>query len=154
MARVLVVDDALMVRKMIGKMLENDGHVVVDEAVDGKQAIEMYQKHMPDIITLDITMPGMDGIEALTHIMEYDKEAKVIMVSALGQQHKVLEALEHGAKSYILKPVTAPKLLAVINRILDSGHTGGAAKPLFEYGEGRHQKSCDHILSSKKEPLI
>jgi DNA-binding response OmpR family regulator len=150
MARVLIVDDALMMRKMIRKMVESAGHIVVDEAVDGEQAIEMYQRHVPDVVTMDITMPGTDGIEALTRIIACDKDAKIIMVSALGQQYKVMEALENGAKSYILKPITAEKLIAVINQILGTtSKTSGSAQPIFECGEGRHQKSCDRIVGKE-----
>jgi two-component system chemotaxis response regulator CheY len=148
MAKVLIVDDALMMRKLIRKIVEGAGHIVVDEAVDGQQAIEMYQKHVPDVVTMDITMPGTDGIEALAHIVAYDNQANVIMVSALGQQHKVMEALEHGAKSYVLKPITAEKLIAVINQIHSSTNKAhAAAKPIFECGEERHQQSCDNTLA-------
>lgn len=118
MARILIVDDALMMRKMIGKIVENGGHLVVDEAANGEQAIEMYQKYLPDVVTMDITMPVMDGIQALSRIMSYDANAKVIMVSALGQQHKVMEALDHGAKGYILKPITGEKILGVIQQVM------------------------------------
>ncbi|SFM10717.1 response regulator [Pelosinus propionicus] len=146
MARVLIVDDALMMRKTIRKMIENAGYIAEAEAINGEQAIQMYKEYMPDIVTMDITMPGIDGIEALRHIMAYDKDAKVIMVSALGQQYKVMEALECGAKSYILKPITAENLIAVINQVHDKSKTNAFTKPVFECGEGRHQQSCDIIV--------
>lgn len=145
MARVLIVDDALMMRKMIGKIVENAGHLVVDEAANGEQAIEMYQKHVPDVVTMDITMPVMDGIEALSRIIAYDANAKIIMVSALGQQHKVMEALDHGAKGYILKPITGEKLLSVMKQV-----TGAEACPIFECGEERNQESCDRIVRKEE----
>ena len=113
MARVLIVDDALIMRKTLGKIVEEGGHHVVAEAVNGEEAVQMYQKYLPDVVTMDITMPGTEGIQALTRIREYDEQAKVIMVSALGQQHKVMEALDQGAKSYILKPIAKEKILAV-----------------------------------------
>lgn len=142
MARVLIVDDALMMRKTIGKILENGGHLVVDEAVNGEQAIEMYQKYSPDVVTMDITMPGTDGIQALARIMDYDANAKVVMVSALGQQHKVMEALDHGAKSYILKPITGEKILEVIKQVMGAeGCPVLSAKAVC--GEGRNQENCD-----------
>lgn len=144
MARVLVVDDALIMRKTIGKIVEDGGHSVVAEAVNGEEAILMYQKHLPDVVTMDITMPGTDGIEALTRIREYDEHAKVIMVSALGQQHKVMEALDQGAKSYILKPITKEKILAVIKQVVGvAGEPLLSSQGLVECGEGRNQKSCD-----------
>ncbi len=149
MARILVVDDALMMRNMIRKMAESAGHVVVAEAVNGEQAVELYQKYLPDLVTMDIIMPGTDGIEALSCIMSYDKNAKVIMVSALGQQHKVIEALEQGAKSYILKPITTEKLITVINQILGSS-SALTASAVFECGEGRHQESCDRLLNQQE----
>lgn len=144
MARVLIVDDALMMRKMLGKIVEDGGHSVVGEGVNGEQAVEMYQKYVPDVVTMDITMPGTDGIEALTRIMAYDANAKVIMVSALGQQHKVMDALDHGAKSYILKPITKEKILAVIKQVVGvEGCPLLSSQVTFECGEGRNQESCD-----------
>ncbi|MEG6586097.1 response regulator [Dendrosporobacter sp. 1207_IL3150] len=131
MARVLVVDDALMMRKAIGTMLTKAGHVIVDEAANGEQAVQAYKKHRPDIVTMDITMPGVDGITALTQIAAYDPEAKVIMVSALGQKHKVFEALQNGAKSYILKPLKEDKLISTISEVLgtdSSDYNRGLAK--------------------------
>ncbi len=105
MAKVLIVDDALMMRKTIEKILTSAGHVIVDQAVNGEQAVQLYKRHKPDLVTMDITMPGVDGISALAEIMAEDPAAKVIMVSALGQKHKVFDALQNGAKSYILKPL-------------------------------------------------
>jgi CheY-like chemotaxis protein len=149
MARILVVDDALMMRNMIRKMTESAGHIVVAEAVNGEQAIELYQKYLPDLVTMDIIMPGTDGIEALSRIMSYDENAKVIMVSALGQQHKLMEALEQGAKSYVLKPITTEKLITVINQILSSS-SALTTNAVFECGEGRHQESCDRLLNQQE----
>lgn len=147
MARILVVDDALMMRKMIGKMVESAGHLVVAEAVDGEQAIELYQKYLPDVVTMDIAMSGTDGIEALVRIKEYDKNAKVIMVSALGQQHKVMEALEQGAQSYLLKPITAERLIAVINQILEIRSSVFPAKAEIR----KNEDSLPFIVESKQE---
>lgn len=118
MARVLVVDDALIVRKILRTYFEDAGHVVVDEAANGEQAIQAYGNHLPDLVTMDITMPGMDGIEALKKIMENHPEAKVIIISALGQQHKVFAALENGAKHYVLKPLDREKLLSISEQVL------------------------------------
>lgn len=127
MARVLVVDDALMMRKTIANFLIKAGHVVVEEAANGEQAVMAYKKHRPDLVTMDITMPDVDGIDALTRIMAFDANAKVVMVSALGQKHKVFDALQNGAKGYILKPFTEDKLLTILNELLGAttGTTSG-----------------------------
>ena len=124
MARVLVVDDALMMRKTIGNFLAKAGHVVVEEAANGNQAVAAYKNHLPDLVTMDITMPEVDGIGALQQIIAFDPQARVVMVSALGQKHKVFDALQHGAKGYILKPFTADKLLLIINELLGATHKG------------------------------
>lgn len=116
MAHVLVVDDALMMRKTIETFLVKAGHKV-EEAVNGKQAVDIYKRQRPDLVTMDITMPEMDGIEALGQIITFDPQARVIMVSALGQKHKVFDALQKGAKGYILKPFTEEKLLSIINEL-------------------------------------
>lgn len=128
MARVLVVDDALMMRKTIGTFLIRAGHVVVEEAANGEQAVAAYKKHLPDLVTMDITMPGVDGIDALSQITAFDPGARVVMVSALGQKHKVFDALQHGAKGYILKPFTEDKLLSIIDELL--GATAGGLSSL------------------------
>ncbi|QDR82906.1 response regulator [Sporomusa termitida] len=131
MARVLVVDDALMMRKTIGTFLIRAGHVVVEEAATGEQAVAAYKKHLPDLVTMDITMPGVDGIGALEQITAFDPGARVVMVSALGQKHKVFDALQHGAKGYILKPFTEEKLLSIINELLGAT-TGGISSVVSE----------------------
>ncbi|HEY3426743.1 MAG TPA: response regulator [Negativicutes bacterium] len=118
MARVLVVDDALMMRKTIGTILLKAGHVIVDEAANGEQAVLAYKKHLPELVTMDITMPGVDGIEALGQIVSFDPEAQVVMVSALGQRHKVFDALQAGAKGYVLKPLQEERFLSTINDVL------------------------------------
>ncbi len=118
MANVLIVDDALIMRKNLKKIFLQAGHCVVDEAANGIQAIEMYKKYLPDIVTMDITMPGMDGIEALKNLMNEYSSAKVVMVSGLDQKDKVFEALELGAKFYILKPVTTEIVTNAVNTVL------------------------------------
>lgn len=118
MASVLVVDDALIMRKTLRKYFEDAGYTIIDEAANGEQAVMSYKKHLPDVVTMDITMPGMDGIEALKRIKAHNPLAKVVMVSALGQQHKVFDALESGAKHYVLKPLNRVKLLEVVEQVL------------------------------------
>jgi DNA-binding NarL/FixJ family response regulator len=140
MARVLVVDDALMMRKTIGTFLIRAGHMVVDEAANGEQAVAAYKKHLPDLVTMDITMPGVDGIGALEQIMAFDPGARVVMVSALGQKHKVFDALQHGAKGYILKPFTEEKLLSIINELLGATTSGSSAIGAEPTAMSAHEK--------------
>ena len=101
MANILLVDDSRTSRKILRNILESEGHTIVDEATDSEQAIEKYIASKPDIITLDITMPVMDGIEALKQIKAVDSDAKVVMVSASSQKDKLIEAVKYGAEDFI-----------------------------------------------------
>lgn len=101
---VVIVDDSRMIRKMLRGILEEEGYAVIAEAKNGIEAVEAYKQHKPDIITLDITMPQKDGVEALKEIVEYDKNANVIMITAAGQQPKVIQALKIGASKFVMKP--------------------------------------------------
>lgn len=118
MARVLIVDDAAFMRMMLREILTKAGHEVVGEASNGKEAIDLYDIHNPDIVTLDITMPELDGIQALKEIMKKHKDAKVIMCSAMGQQSMVIEAIQSGAKNFIVKPFQADKVVDTIRKEL------------------------------------
>lgn len=111
--KIMVVDDAAFIRMMMRRALEAEGHQVV-EAADGEEAVEAYRLHRPNLVTLDITMPGMDGIAALKAIRQVDPQAKVMMVSAMGQQSMVLEALQAGALDFVVKPVEAERLVAAV----------------------------------------
>ncbi len=117
--RVLVVDDSMFVTKQISQILTSEGFEVVATAGDGLQGLEKYKELYPnvDFVTMDITMPKMDGVTALEKIIEFDKEAKVIMISALGKQDLVKKALLIGAKNYIVKPLDRVK---VLERIIQS----------------------------------
>ncbi len=123
MAKILVVDDAKIMRMNIKKMLESIGHTVIAEAGSGYEAIEQFKKYQNDIdaITMDITMPmdqGIeDGIEAVKHIIELDSSVKVIMVTSHGEQQKVIKAIQAGASNYILKPLDIEKLTEVFNKL-------------------------------------
>jgi two-component system chemotaxis response regulator CheY len=122
--KVLIVDDAMFMRNMIaeifnGKNYSGEEYEVVAEAENGIEAVEMYKEHTPHIVTMDIVMPEMTGIEALREIMNLDPEANVIMCSALGQDSLVMEALDAGAKDFIVKPFQPGKVLEVVVRILD-----------------------------------
>ena len=111
--RVLVVDDSMFVTKQIGQILTSEGFEVVATAGDGEQGVEKYKELFPnvDLVTMDITMPKMDGVTALEKIMEFDKNAKVVMISALGKQDLVKQSLLLGAKNYIVKPLDRAKVL-------------------------------------------
>jgi len=118
MTRVMIVDDAAFMRLMIKDILEKNGYTVVAEANNGIKAVELYKKEKPDIVTMDITMPGMDGIEALKAIIDIDPAAKVIMCSAMGQQAMVEEALNAGAKGFVIKPFHPDMVLESIEKLI------------------------------------
>lgn len=118
MARVLVVDDAAFMRKVLSDALAKGGHDVVGEAVNGLEAVTQYEALRPDVTTLDITMPEKDGLEALREIMASDPSARVIMCSALGQESKVLESIKSGARDFIVKPFQPERVLEAIGKAL------------------------------------
>lgn len=120
MARILVVDDSPVMRRSISIILKNDGHEIVAEASNGMQALNEYEAHLPDLVTMDITMPLMDGIEAVKRIIKKFPEAKIVMISALGHKDRVFEAVKNGAKHYIIKPFTKEKVNEVINVVLNT----------------------------------
>ncbi len=118
--KVLVVDDSMFVAKQIGQILTSEGYEVVATAADGLDGVEKYKELCPnvDLVTMDITMPKMDGITALEQIMAFDKNAKVVMISALGKEELVKKALLLGAKNYIVKPLDRKKVLERIASVL------------------------------------
>jgi two-component system chemotaxis response regulator CheY len=118
MARVLVVDDAAFMRKMVSDALAQGGHEVVGEAANGDEAIVRFQELKPDVMTLDITMPEKDGLAALKEIVALDPSARVVMCSALGQEAKVLEAIKSGAKDFVVKPFRAERVLEAVGKAL------------------------------------
>jgi two-component system chemotaxis response regulator CheY len=118
MARVLVVDDAAFMRKMVTDALVKGGHDVVGEAGNGVEAIDRYLQLRPDLTTLDITMPEKDGLTALREIISLDPDAKVIMCSALGQESKVLESIKLGAKDFVVKPFQTDRVLDAVSKAL------------------------------------
>ncbi|GEL06667.1 response regulator [Salisediminibacterium halotolerans] len=115
---VLIVDDAAFMRMMIKDILEKNDFNVVGEAADGQQAVDIYKEQSPDLVTMDITMPEMDGITALKEIRTHDPNANVIMCSAMGQQAMVIDAIQAGAKDFIVKPFQADRVLEAINKSL------------------------------------
>lgn len=119
MARVLIVDDAKFMRMTLTNILQKGNHQVVGEADNGRNAIDLYKELQPDIVTMDITMPVMTGIEAVKQIKSFDQNAKIIMCSAMGQQKLVVEAIESGAKDFIVKPFDESRVLEAITRVLE-----------------------------------
>ncbi len=118
MPKVLLVDDAAFMRMRCAKLLTENGYSV-DEAENGQEAIEKYQSIKPDLVLMDITMPVMDGLTAVTEIKKIDPSAKIVMCSALGQQNTVMTAIKAGAKDFIVKPYQPDKILTTIKRFID-----------------------------------
>ncbi len=120
MARVLMVDDSRTSRKLLRSILEEGGHEVVGEAVNGQEGVQQFQALKPELVTMDITMPVLDGIEALKMIKALDKEAKVIMVTAAGQKNKVMECIKAGADEFITKPFDNNEIISAVSKVAES----------------------------------
>jgi two-component system chemotaxis response regulator CheY len=116
--KVLIVDDAAFMRMMLRDILAKNGFEVVGEADNGKVAVQMYSELKPDVVTMDITMPEMDGIAAVKEIKAADPAAKVVMVSAMGQQAMVIEAIRSGAADFIVKPFQPDRVLEALGKAL------------------------------------
>ncbi|MFC7686918.1 response regulator [Ureibacillus sp. GCM10028918] len=118
MPTVLIVDDALFMRVAVGNMFKDWGFEVVGEASNGREAVELYNHYKPDLVTMDITMPVMSGLDAVKEIIPVYPDANIIMMTALGQQRIIVEAIEAGAKDFITKPFEKNQLKTVVNNIL------------------------------------
>lgn len=118
MPSVLIVDDALFMRVAVGNMFREWGFDVVAEAANGREAVELYREHQPDLVTMDITMPVMSGLDAVKEIIPEFPDANIIMITALGQQRIIVDAIEAGAKDFITKPFEQNQLKMVVNNIL------------------------------------
>jgi two-component system, chemotaxis family, chemotaxis protein CheY len=117
MNKVLIVDDMAFMRLALKTMLERNGFEIVGEAGNGVEAIKQYTKCVPDVVTMDITMPEMTGVDALKEILRQDPRAKVIMISAMGQDSYVKEAIMSGAKNFVLKPFQEDKVVEAVKRV-------------------------------------
>lgn len=117
MKKVLIVDDAIFMRVVLKNILEKEGYEIIAEAANGEEAIEKYIEHKPDIVTMDITMPVMDGIVALGELLKIDEGAKVCMVSAMGQDKIIVDSIKRGAKEFIIKPFLVDDVLKKIANI-------------------------------------
>ncbi len=116
---VLVCDDAIFMRTMISDILSQAGYEVVGEAETGTQAVERFKELNPDLVTMDIVMPGMGGIDAVREILKIAPSAKILMCSAMGQQALVIEAIQAGAKDFVVKPFQPSRVLEAVQRVLE-----------------------------------
>ncbi len=114
---VLVIDDTAFMRMTLKKILEENGYSVIGEGEDGFQAIELYKKLNPALVTMDITMPNLDGIKAIQGIMELDARAVIIVVSAMGQKALVIDALNAGAKDFVVKPFQSDRIIEALQKV-------------------------------------
>lgn len=115
---VLICDDAIFMRTMIGDILRQAGFQVVGEAENGQQAVDKYRELRPDFVTMDIVMPEMGGIDAVREIVREDPQAKILMCSAMGQQALVIEAIQAGARDFVVKPFQPSRVLEAVQRVL------------------------------------
>lgn len=116
--RILITDDALFMRVTLKNILTQNGYEVVGEAQNGAEAVKLYQELKPDLVTMDITMPEMDGLEALKKIKAIDSGANVVMCTAMGQKNMVVEAIQSGAKDFIVKPFQPERVLEAVGKLL------------------------------------
>ena len=116
--RVLIVDDAAFMRMMLRDILVRGGYEIVGEAENGQRAVELFRELKPELVTMDITMPEMDGIEALRGIRAIDSQAKVVMCSAMGQQAMVMESIQSGAVDFIVKPFDSDRVIQSLNKVV------------------------------------
>lgn len=119
MAKILMVDDSRTSKKMLRGILEESGHLVVGEASDGEEGYLKYKELQPDLVTMDITMPKMDGLECLQLIRKYDDKAKVVMITAAGQKEKMIAAIKHGATEFLTKPFDKEEIVKIINKVVE-----------------------------------
>ncbi len=117
MARILIVDDSRTSRKMLRTILEENGHEIIDEAVNGQEGVQKFQALRPDVVTLDITMPVVDGVEALKMIKALDADSKVVMVTAAGQKNKMIDCIKAGANEFLTKPFDKDEIVNVVAKL-------------------------------------
>ena len=120
MANILIVDDSRTSRRILRNLLEDDGHVIIGEAENGQTGVEKCKELNPDLVTLDITMPIMDGLAALQEIIGYDSKAKAVMVTAAGQKSKMVEAIKYGASDFLSKPFEPEQITQLIKKVVEN----------------------------------
>ncbi len=116
--RILIVDDAILIRLMLKDILEDNGYTVVGEADEADQAFEIYQETQPDLVTMDITLTSSSGIDAIRNILNYDNNARIVVISALEQKKVIMEALKYGAKDFIIKPFEEDRVINSVKNLL------------------------------------
>ena len=117
MYKIMIVDDSLLMRNILKSNLSKQNYEIVAEAKNGHEAVEFYEKHMPDIITMDITMEGKNGLEAARDILEINPKALILMVSAINEQSLVSEAIKAGVKEFLVKPFSTEQLISAIQKL-------------------------------------
>ena len=156
MANIMIVDDSPIFRRSLREILESMGHRIVKEAEDGREAVRAYTNNV-DLVTMDIQLPGIDGIEAVRHIRAQNPEATIVMISSVEQRSKVYDAIKLGAKHYIVKPFTDEKVYEVVNAVLGNSRDGGS--PPVASGQAPLQRAPvqeeepSSRFPKKKEPL-
>ena len=131
MAKILIVDDAIFMRKMLSDILTKDGHEIVGEAENAKEAVTLFKKLKPDLVTLDIVMPEVDGMtamRAIRDIVSTDQKAIILMVSAMGQEAFVVESIQAGAKDFIVKPFQPQTISTTVKRLLENRKASASVK--------------------------
>lgn len=118
MSKILIVDDAIFMRKVIRDLLIKNNYTDLIEAEDGLEAVEMFGEHRPDLVIMDITMPSLNGIETIKQLRQIDPDAAILMCSAMGQEAMVKEALKFGAKDFVVKPFKPERVLSAVERLL------------------------------------
>lgn len=118
MANILIVDDSIVMRNNLEYLLTKEGHKVVGKASNGKEGVSLYKELKPDLVTMDISMPGLNGVEAVSQIINIDPEAKIVMISALNQKQMLFDAIKKGAKHYIIKPLETKEAIDIVNKVL------------------------------------
>lgn len=152
--RILITDDSPIMRRNLNAILSKAGYEIAAEAANGEEAVHAYRKHRPDLVTMDITMPVMDGLETVKRLMKEDPDARIIVISAFDQRNMLFQAMENGAKTYLIKPITADKLLAAVRQQLEplSREDAGAANATGSAGERRVDGQNTSSTASANEP--
>jgi len=117
MAKLLIVDDSMIVRRTILRQLETDGVTDILEAANGRQALDLFERHLPDLVTMDITMPEVDGLECVSNMVRIAPDVRILVISALADEETAIEAVERGANGYVCKPFTAVELNAAFEEL-------------------------------------
>lgn len=120
MANILIVDDSRTSRKILRTLIESQGHTVVGEGKNGQEGVQLFQQLKPDLVTMDITMPILDGAEAMKMIRALSSEVKIVMITAAGQRNKIIECLRDGANEFLTKPLDENEVKATIDKVLNS----------------------------------